>query len=293
MGVVASARKVMVLGKGGLLGSAISDNLVARGIDVLGLSRSDIDLEDDTLLAHRLEALAPDIVVNCAAHTNLEAAELDSSLDWQLNAVFPGQVAQICRASDIPMVHFSSTGCYGNWKDTPFTEADPLRPLSKHHRAKAFGEDRVLASGCRSAIFRLGWLYGGSIDQPKNFVWKRVVEASGQAEISSDDVQRGCPSFVNDVAEQVLSALDRNAFGVMNAVAEGGVTRCGYVRAIVEAAGLPCLVRAGPSFKRVAPVSPNEMAVNEKLLDLGLNIMPAWQDSLERYVRSLIAHSQM
>jgi dTDP-4-dehydrorhamnose reductase len=231
----------------------------------------------------------PKIVINCAAHTNVEAAEVDVSVDYRANALIPQALAKACLSWNATLVHFSSTGCYGDWKDTPFVETDECRPLTQHHRSKAAGESLILDSGCRSLIIRTGWLYGGAAGQPKNFVWKRLVEAASAAEVMSDTTQRGCPTYVADVVRQILCMLEYGLEGTFNVVAHGVASRFDYVSAIVKFSGLPCGVLPGPAFQRLAPVSPNEAANNERLQFFGLDMMTDWRTSLRTYVRELQA----
>ena len=100
-------------------------------------------------------------------------------------------------------------------------------------------------------------------------------------------MQRGCPTYVGDVAEQVLYVLSRLDAGVYNLTAQGQASRFEYVSEIVRAASLPCVVSPGPAFQRLARVSSNETSVNRRLGELGLDRMPNWRTSLEAYVQSL------
>lgn len=283
----------LVIGAGGLLGSAMVDALKARGAQVATLSRAHIDLEHLDQVEAVLARHKPARVFNCAAHTDLEAAEIAPQLDRLVNKDLAEAVAKACAKVNVPLVHFSSTGCYGDWKSEPYVESDELRPLSQHHKAKLAGERAVIQAGGPSLIFRLGWLYGGDTSQPKNFVWKRLVEAVGTAEMVSDSTQRGCPSHVEDVAQQVLLAVEQGLLGVYNAVSRGSASRYEYVDAIVSASGLPCKVSPGPGFRRNAPVSPNEMAINDGLSKAGLDRMPEWRESLVKFVTSLMQSSAL
>ncbi|MEE4454249.1 SDR family oxidoreductase [Novosphingobium resinovorum] len=278
----------VVIGAGGLLGSALAAGLERAGGKVVRLSRGDIDLVRVDAIAEAIARAGAVRVFNCAAHTDLEAAQDAPGLDRAVNCDLAGAIARASADQNIPLVHFSSTGCYGDWKETPYVEDDEPRPLSNHHQAKLAGEHAVAAAGGDHAIFRLGWLYGGETDQPKNFVWKRIVEAAGKTQMTSDAVQCGCPTYVEDVVRQVLLAVGEGQRGVFNAVSQGSASRCDYVRTIVSAAGLPCVVEAGPGFARKAPVSSNETAVNARLQAAGLDIMPHWRDSLASYVTGLL-----
>ena len=277
---------ILLTGAGGLLGGAFRDTLA--GQDVVCIGRDQLDVRDaaairSLVIAHRLEA-----VINCAAHTDLEQAERDPDACVAANAVLPSVLAWACRAADAPLVHISSTGCYGDWKDTPYTEEDEPRPTTTHHRAKLSGERAVRESGCEHLILRTGWLFGGDMQQPKNFVWRRILDARAQPRMTSDAVQRGNPTYAPDVAEQALALLRGGVRGLFNVTANGAASRFDYVSRIVAAAGLACVVEPGPAFRRLAAVSPNEVGANYRLGLMGLDRMPAWEVALDRYVHVLL-----
>ncbi len=286
MGWGAALSGVVLCGAGGLLGSAFAAALGSDGH--LGLPRSVLDAADPSAIARHLESARAGTVINCVAHTNLEAAEADPSADRHANERIPQALAAACKATGAVLVHFSSTGCYGSSQTGPYTEADALQPSSQHHKAKAAGEEHVRASGCEHLVLRTGWLYGGAPTQPKNFVWKRMVEASRAARMTSDAAQRGCPTHVDDVVAQVRLMLDEAVRGTFNVTAHGAASRFEYVAAIVRFAGLPCEVVPGPGFKRLAPVSMNETSINARLQEAGLDVMTDWRTSLRRYTLTLL-----
>jgi dTDP-4-dehydrorhamnose reductase len=277
--------RVVVTGASGLLGSSFLPLLAASEVHTIPHGR----LSDHEALLAELRALRPTAIFNCAAHTNVEAAEQFPEVDYAANAVLPGVLAQACKAAGAVLVHFSSTGCYGAWKSGPYTEEDALQPTTVHHRSKRDGENAVTASGCRSVIFRLGWLYGGAPAAPKNFVWNRLVEAASTRSMTSDDSQRGCPTHVAEVAKNAMKAIGAGASGVFNLTAHGVASRFDYVSTIVKASALDCVVQPGPAFKRRAAVSQNEAATNARLASLGLDEMQDWRMPLEAYVHELIA----
>lgn len=280
-------RRIILTGAGGLLGGAFREALAGQSVIAVGRGQLDADAPD--ILAKIVGDSAADLVINCAAHTDVEAAERDAAADFKVNGRLPGVIGEICKKYGATLVHFSSTGCYGDWKSTPYCEDDDVRPTTAHHRAKLAGEEAIRNSGCRHIVLRTGWLYGGSPDQPKNFVWKRLVEARATDMMTSDASQHGCPTYAADLARQALFMVERSLEGTFNVTAQGSASRYEYVAAIVEAASLPCIVKPGPGFKRLAPVSPNETSVNRRLQQMGLDRMPEWRDSLRTYVAALLA----
>jgi dTDP-4-dehydrorhamnose reductase len=263
------------------------------GDAALTASRRHLDIADIPALERRIAGSGAALVVNCAAHTDVDGAEADPGPALAVNALLPGIVAVACRRAGAALVHLSSTGCYGAWQDAPYTEEDAPHPTTAHHRSKLSGEAAVREAGAEHLIVRTGWLFGGAAGGPKNFVWKRMVEAAGAPRMTSDATQRGNPTLVDDLARQVLHAVHGGARGTVNAVSHGQASRFDYVRRIVAAAGLPCAVEPSTApFTRPAPVSPNETAVNGRLGLLGLDIMPGWQAAVDGYVAQLRGSSE-
>lgn len=277
----------LVLGAGGLLGHAFVDRFGAGAVATAG--RADLVGRDMDAIRRLVGDASPVLVVNCAAHTDADAAERDPEAAYAANETLPALLAAACREAGALLVQLSSTGCYGAWKDTPYSEQDPVHPTTVHHKSKVAGEEAVRASGCDYLIVRTGWLFGGPVTAPRNFVWKRLLEAAATERLASDTAQRGCPTDVADVSRQVLEAVKAGVRGTINVVAGGHVTRFGYVSRIVAASGLACEIVPAPAFERLAPVTPNETAVNARLLALGLDTMPTWEKAVEDYVAALKA----
>jgi dTDP-4-dehydrorhamnose reductase len=268
-----------------MLGQAFLSHLA--GEDIVCVNRSELDYTRAAAIRARFRQLRPNIIINCAGDTDVEGAEENQARAFAANALLPEILAQICRQEEARLVHFSSTGCYGDTKPTPYDDYDDLHPTTVHHRSKAAGERAVRSSGANHLILRLGWLFGGSTTLRKNFVWARISEARGKARMDADPTQFGTPTFVADVVTQTMAILAAGLTGTYNCVATGAASRLEYVRKILEFARLDTqLVPA--TFERKAPVSSNETAINLKLDLLGMNRMPHWEYGLRQYVSTLL-----
>jgi dTDP-4-dehydrorhamnose reductase len=276
---------VLLTGASGILGGTFARMLAAGSLIQLG--RADLDPTDPEGVVRKIIGLAPSLVINCAADTDVEGAEREPERAFAINASLAGALARGATEAGASMLHFSSTGCYGDWKNTPYEESDPLRPTTIHHRSKAEGEEAVLLAAPNALVMRLGWVFGGNAGQRKNFVWARLNEAKGKKEIGSNPYQTGCPTFAEDVVHQALAIVSGGNGGTVNCVGKGEpASRLQYVSAILEASGSDTRV-VPVTFARLAPVSPNETATNMRLRKLNLDIMPPWRDSLASFVRSM------
>jgi dTDP-4-dehydrorhamnose reductase len=275
---------IVLTGAGGILGSTFAQRLPARRL--VKLTRSDLDPADPAAIRRRMIGLMPSLIINCAADTDVEGAEAAPDRAVAVNVHLAAALAAGAAETNAALVHFSSTGCYGDYREDPYRETDVLRPRTAHHRSKAEGEAAVLKAHPAALVLRLGWVFGGRPGQRKNFVWARLHEARGKAEIGGDAVQRGCPTAAAEVVAQTLALLEAGASGVFNCVGSGTpARRIDYVAAILAAACSPTRV-VPMEFVRRAPVSPNEAAVNARLQAIGLDRMPPWRDSLAAFVHA-------
>ena len=278
---------IVLTGAEGILGSAFAQHLPAHRLVKLG--RLDLDPDDPLAVRRRMIGLTPSLVINCAADTDVEGAEAAPERAFATNATLAEALAQGAAEVNARFVHFSSTGCYGDWKTEPYAETDALRPTTVHHRSKALGEELVSRAHPEALVLRLGWVFGGRRGHRKNFVWARLCEARDRVEIGANAIQRGCPTAAVDVVAQTHALLNADQAGIFNCVGGGmPALRIDYVAAILAAGGNAARV-VPMDFVRRAPVSVNEAAVNARLTACGLDLMPDWRHSLAAFVGAQLA----
>lgn len=278
--------RILVTGADGMLGSCLMRRL--SGHRLVPLLESECDIADPAAVSEALGRARPEAVIHTAAMTNVEACEADPLRTFAVNA---GGTENLVRAAgpEALFVHISSTGIYGTGRDDPWTEEDEVHPTTVHHRAKYEAEQAVAAGSPRHLVLRVGWLFGAAPGHPRNFVVQRCREAEGREFIYADASQTGNPTWTANIAAQLQLLLDRGVTGLFNCTDQPPATRMAWVAAILELAGRPCRVEPAPSghFRRAAPVSPNEAAVNRRLAAAGLERMGRWRDSLARYMETL------
>jgi len=278
--------KILVTGAGGLLGSTIF-SLFKNSFHIVGYTRRDLDVVNYKDVQKKISFESPDIIIHGAANTDADECEVNKTLAYNVNAIGTQNIvnAILSNKKHIVLVYLSSTGIYGTGKNSPYTEYDPVNPTTIHHKSKLEGEKAVQNLN-KYLIIRTGWLFGGGMKQKKNFVYKRYLEAKDKDCIYSDNSQKGNPTYVENLAAQIQYLLADGIFGVFNCVDSGTASRYEYVKKIIKLFGLDCKVKQGEKemFKRIAPVSFNESAINYKLDLMGINLMTPWQQSLEKYI---------
>lgn len=281
-------RKIVITGVNGMLGSAIA-TLFKDKFSVYGLNRDLLPIEDYKAVTTKISEINPDIIIHCAAYTNVELAETNPADCYRVNHLGTLNIANAAMKANSKLIYISSTGCYGSWSAAAYCEYDPVVPTTVYHKSKIAGEDAVAGICSNYLILRTGWLYGGDISHKKNFVYNRFLEAKKSEKITSDPFQSGNPTSVVDVADQIQVLIDQDVSGCFNVVADGYCTRYDYVKTIVEFCGLDTIVeKAEKPFQRIAPVSGNEAAENFLLTNMGLNVMKPWKESLKKYISETI-----
>jgi dTDP-4-dehydrorhamnose reductase len=279
--------RLLITGAHGMLGSALKDSL-KNDFDVIAASREELNIESFADTRAYISRIQPRIIMHCAAYTNVEEAEKQPASCYRINYNGTLHLANAGRDLDAKFVYISSTGCYGAYQNSPYSEFDDVVPTTVYHKSKIAGENVVKELCNNFLVLRTGWLFGGDVMHKKNFVYNRFKEAQSKDRITSDPFQSGNPTNTDDVARQVKRMLREDISGIYNVVSEGHCTRFEYVKAIVSYFKLDCeVVPAEKPFERLAKVSPNEAAFNFNLTQMGLNEMPHWEESLKKYINSI------
>jgi len=283
--------KIVVTGSKGMLGFSLLSLLNYENI--VGLD-SKFDITDSKLVTKILEKEKPNIIIHTAAYTDVESCETNVEKAYLINTLGTQNLVNYCIDKNILFIYISSTGIYGNESKEQYSEFDDVNPQTIHHKSKFEAEKVVQNHLYKYLILRTGWLYGGEKTHNKNFVYKRFIEAKSKDIIYSDNTQIGNPTYIIDLIKQIEILIDNRKYGIFNCVNKASeISRYDYVKKIIEIYNLKCDVKVAPNgmFKRVAPVSKNESAVNFKLNLLNLNVMGSWEESLSKYIQQLKSES--
>jgi dTDP-4-dehydrorhamnose reductase len=150
--------KILLLGAKGQLGVELSKVLPQLG-ELILISRNELDLSNINVLEQKLNAIAPDLIVNASAYTNVDMAEKEKDLAKLINASIPGLLAKFSAQNNSILVHYSTDYVFDGTKEIPYFEIDNPNPLSVYGTTKLLGEELIFKSGCRNLILRTSWLF--------------------------------------------------------------------------------------------------------------------------------------
>lgn len=271
-----------------MLARAIAEVLSAR-YQIIGASHSEADIADEDAVRKVIEAVQPDAVVNAAALTNVDACETQKDLAFRVNSQGPRNLAIVCKDLDIPLMHISTDYVFDGEKAEPYVEEDEARPLSVYGRSKLEGEREVQAILTRSWIVRVCGVFG---PYRNNFV--TLVASLGKKgeplRIVKD--QRLAPTYTFDAAAGIGRILRRGPYGLYHLTNQGFTSRVDFTKEILQQAGfpdVPVIPVSAEETRRPAPRPRNSQLENARLRLEGLELLPAWQDALRRYLSQLAA----
>jgi len=274
--------RILVTGSSGMLGREMMEVGKKKGHEMVGWTRSELDLEKPEEGIRRIAELKPGAVIHCAAETNVDRCEREPELAMRVNGETPGKLAAAAREAGAQFIFISTSGIFGGEKEGPFSEEEPPRPGTAYAKAKVFGEERVRKEHPQALILRAGWLFGGPLEMKKNFVGARLREAEGKEVIQSATDKRGSPTWTRDFAERALELLEKKTGGWVHLVNAGGATRQEYVAEILRLTGRKTRVEGVDSsaFARSAPVP-----ADERLASSRDGKLRSWKEAVADYLR--------
>jgi dTDP-4-dehydrorhamnose reductase len=274
---------ITILGGRGMLGSDLAALAVGRGLSVRVFDLPEFEITD----AQQVEAAVSksEVIVNCAAYTNVEKAESDIESANQINGYAVGRLGQIAKEAAVPVLHISTDFVFDGKKEGPYLETDATGPLSVYGTSKLLGEKLLSQSGCEYCIVRVQWTYGAGGD---NFVTKILAAAEKNDELNVVDDQVGSPTSTLEVANVLCDLLTMDEFptGTYHLAARGYANRFEMTQYLFDRLGIktkvcPC---KSSDYKTAAQRPLNSCFNCAKLEGLLGRPMPTWQEMLNNYL---------
>lgn len=202
--------RILITGKHGQVGHELIRSLSCLG-EVIATDSKTLDLSKTEELAEKVEALAPDLIVNAAAYTAVDKAETEQELAYKINALAPQILAEVAKKRDIPLVHYSTDYVFNGTSEKAWTEDEETQPLNVYGRTKLAGELAISKTADKYLIFRTSWVYG---TRGANFLktMKRLAIDKVQLSIVNDQI--GSPTWsrhIADITAQVISQSHQRA----------------------------------------------------------------------------------
>jgi dTDP-4-dehydrorhamnose reductase len=275
--------KVLVTGPRGMLGQEVV-RVFAKAHTVIQARHDEVDITNADQTAKMLALKDPEIVINCAAYTNVDACETDSAKAYSVNGLGVEILARACARSGAKLLHISTDYVFDGTKRGAYTEDDAPHPLSVYGKSKLAGERFIQESLDDYIIVRTEWLYGR---HGSHFAGKILDVARQRDWLEVVDDQTGSPTFTVDLAEAIQALLSCGARGIYHVTNAGSCTWYGFAKSILALAGMQTRVEPVSSERldRPAKRPKNSVLDCEKFyMQTGQRLRP-WTQALEEYMR--------
>lgn len=289
-------RKILITGCNGQLGRAIrkeyeNDDVTFINTDVAeidGVRALDITNLDDVLAI--VSETQPNVIINCAAHTNVDACEQQWDLAYKINAIGPRNLSIAAEKYGAKMFHVSTDYVFEGNGTTPYTEFDAVNPVSAYGKTKLEGEKFVQQFSTKFFIFRTAWLYGDG----KNFVktMLRLSETHEQVSVVCD--QFGSPTSAVELAKAIHQFEPTEHYGIYHATCEGDTNWAQFTEEIFKRAGKTTKVNhvTSEQYAQMNPASAKRPAysiLENYMMKLTTGYQMAdWHDALDVYMETIL-----
>ncbi len=277
-------QKIAILGGKGMLGSDVFLACQKHGFDAAALDLPHFDITN----AGHLRQVVRDaqIMVNCAAYTDVEKAQSQSDLAYKVNAEAVGTLGSLAKNAGIWLLHISTDFVFDGTSDRPYIETDTPNPINVYGASKLAGEKLLVESGCRHCIMRIEWTYGSN---GSNFVTKLIDKAKTNKEISVVDDQIGSPTATTEVAQAICGLVRKKPEGLFHFAASGYASRFETAKFIFDRLKMRVSLtncKTG-DYKTAATRPLNSRFCCDKIQSLLAEPIKPWQKPLAKFLERI------
>ena len=288
--------RVLLIGANGQVGQEIKKQ--ADNLELVSFSRDELDITSIESLTNKIKKHKPSLVINAAAYTSVDLAEKEKDKAYQVNALGPKILAEICNKEDILLIHISTDYVFNGFKKGKYLESDKPDPINEYGKTKLIGEDLIRDVLDKHIILRTSWVFG---IYGKNFLKTIVKISRKKSSLRIVNDQIGCPTSARSIAKCVLRFCDkylhtkRITYGTYHYTNFPETTWSDFAKVIFRYALKIDLIKSIPQVKEVstkeyasASDKPmNSVLSNDKIVEeLGLEL-DNWEEELEYTLNSL------
>ena len=274
---------ILVTGANGQLGMEFREQAALHeGIQWYFTGKDELSITNKEGLADFCSSYPLDYIINCAAYTAVDQAELEKDLAFAINAEGPGVLAEVCADQGIRLVHISTDYVFDGESDIPYRESDPTAPQNAYGASKLQGERRIEQVTSEAIIIRTSWVFG---KYGKNFVKTMIRLMHERESISVVNDQQGSPTYAADLASTILHIITHVKDpkpGIYHYCNDGSTNWYAFASAIKELTGSRCQIEPIPTSAYPTPAKrPSFSLLDNSLIKETFGIkIPHWKDSL-------------
>ncbi|HEY8639176.1 MAG TPA: dTDP-4-dehydrorhamnose reductase [Solirubrobacterales bacterium] len=267
-------------GTAGMLGRDVALAATNAGHVVSALDHNDLDVADAEAVAARFDRDRPDVVINCAAWTDVDGAEEAEDQAMAVNGTGAGNVAAAAAAVGAKVLYVSTDYVFDGHKESPYVEVDEPAPQSAYGRTKLAGEEATAAANKRHFVVRSSWLFG--IAGP-NFVETMLQLATDHGEVLVVRDQVGSPTYTWHLASGIVRLIEGTSYGIHHMAAAGACSWYDFAREIFDQAKVECNVLSGTTDMLARPAPRPAYSALDTQREAPI-LLPSWRDGLAGYL---------
>ncbi len=272
--------KVLIAGASGMLGRDVAAATERARHQVTALGRTDLDVTDPGAVEDAVERARPDVVVNCAAWTDVDGAEEAEEAATAVNGDGALHLATAAAKLEARVVYPSTDYVFDGLKDAPYVESDEAAPLNAYGRSKLAGERATAAAAPRHFIVRSAWLFG---TRGPNFVETMLQLAHDHGEVLVTHDQVGSPTYTGHLAIAIARLIEGTSYGIHHMACEGECSWYEFAREIFDQTGVECRVMSGTTDMLTRPATRPAYSVLGTQREDAIPL-PHWRQGLAAYL---------
>jgi dTDP-4-dehydrorhamnose reductase len=284
--------KLLIIGSSGQLGKSIISGLNHYKYDAIFLDSKQLDISNKKNVSIKIKEISPDLIVNAAAYTNVDKAEVSIELAFKVNAAGPENIVEACKSKNIPIIHISTDYVFDGLKSSPYKPSDTTNPISVYGKSKLAGE-HFIENYDHGFIIRTSWLFS---EFNNNFYSTILHLANHYNEVKVVNDEIGCPTYAGDLSEAILKSASKIISGKLSPGTYhfSGDNPCswyqfaeiiireGYAQKKIKT--LPKLIPVtSKEFHKNFSIRPKFSALDSTKLCIQLNVKtPQWEEAVSR-----------
>ncbi|MFW2502038.1 dTDP-4-dehydrorhamnose reductase [Clostridium diolis] len=290
--------KILITGSKGQLGNELLDIIksgkaeigevseVIKKSEVIALDVDELDITNLEQVKSKINDLKPDVIINCAAATNVDGCESNEDFAFKVNSIGPRNLAIASEEVGAKLVQVSTDYVFSGVGNKPLTEYDLTAPYSVYGKTKLLGENYVRELSSKYFIVRTAWLYGYV---GHNFVYTMRRLGKEKECITVVNDQRGNPTHANDLAYHILKLIQTEEYGVYHCTGKGECTWYDFAKMIIELSGEKCEVKPCSSEEYKTPAKrPEYSSLDNMMLRCTVgDDMRDWKDAIKSFINRL------
>lgn len=290
--------KILITGSKGQLGNELQD-IIAKGYSEIGpvsdaiknakvypLDIDELDITNLENVKKILNEIKPDVVINCAAATNVDGCETNQDLAFKINAIGPRNLAMIAEEIGAKLVQVSTDYVFSGKGEVPLSEYETPAPYSVYGKTKLKGEEFVREFSSKYYIVRTAWLYGYV---GKNFVYTMMNLGKQKEKLTVVNDQKGNPTNANDLAYHIIKLIETEEYGVYHCTGNGECTWYDFATEIMNLSGRNCEVLPCTSEEfKTAAKRPEYSSLDNMMLRCTVgDEMRDWKEALINFMNNI------